>query len=82
MNTAKNDIFIGLQPEYCYLDGEINLWWWQRIKIGWWWWWGVHWGAIPKILNGTIKSKFAIKIYVSNIVEHFLIVIFRHSIVT
>ena len=38
MNTAKNDIFIGLQPKY-YLVGEINLWWRQRIKI-WWWWWG------------------------------------------
>ena len=33
MNTAKNDIFIGLQPEYCYLVGEINLWWLQRKKI-------------------------------------------------
>ena len=33
MNTAKNDIFIGLQPEYCYLVGEINLWWLQRKKF-------------------------------------------------
>ena len=33
MNTAKNDILIGLNHEYCYLDGEINFWWWQRIKI-------------------------------------------------
>ena len=33
MNTAKNDIFIWLQPEYCYLVGEINLWWLQRKKI-------------------------------------------------
>ena len=82
MNTAKNDIFIGLQPEYCYLAGEINLWWWQRIKIGWWWRGAVYCGAIPKMSNGTIRSKFSVKICVSNIVEHFLIVIFRHSIVT
>ena len=27
MNTAKNDILIGLNHEYCYLDGEINFWW-------------------------------------------------------
>ena len=32
MNTAKNDIFIVLKHEYCYLVGEISLWWWQRIK--------------------------------------------------
>ena len=31
---------------------------------------------------GTIRSKFSIKIYVSNIEEHFLIVIFGTSIVT
>ena len=30
---------------------------------------------------GTIRSKFSIKIYVSNIEEHFLIVIFGTSIV-
>ena len=42
MTTAKNDIFIGLQPEYCYLVGEINLWWWWRRNIWWWGWWGVY----------------------------------------
>ena len=25
MNTAKNEVFIGLQIEYCYLVGKINL---------------------------------------------------------
>ena len=39
MNTAKNDVFIELRPEYCYLVGEISLWWWRKIKI-WWWWQG------------------------------------------
>ena len=37
MNTAKNDVFIELRPEYCYLVGEISLWWWRKIKIWWWW---------------------------------------------
>ena len=36
MNTAKHDIFIGLKHDYCNLVEEINLWWWQRIKIKWW----------------------------------------------
>ena len=48
MNTAKNDIFIGLQPEYCYLVGEINLWWWQKIKIVWW----GEWGGRGSLLGG------------------------------
>ena len=25
MNTAKNEVFIGLRTEYCYLVGEVNL---------------------------------------------------------
>ena len=37
MNTSKNNIFIGLQPEYCYLVGQINL---------WWWWWGSKLGKL------------------------------------
>ena len=45
MNTSKNNIFIGLWPECCYLVGEINLWWWQRIKI-WWWSWGSQLGKL------------------------------------
>ena len=35
MNTAKHDIFTGLKHDCCNLVEEINLWWWQRIKIKW-----------------------------------------------
>ena len=44
----------GLWPKYCYLVGEINLWWWQRIKIRWWWW-----GSLLRaIFPGGGMSKF------------------------
>ena len=38
--------------------------------------------AIRQMSYGTIRSKFSIKIYVSNTEEHFFIVIFGPSIVT
>ena len=27
MTIAKNDVFIGLQLENCYLEGAMSLWW-------------------------------------------------------
>ena len=37
MTITKNEVFIGLQYENCYLVTRINLWWWGGgggIKLG------------------------------------------------
>ena len=58
MTTAKNEVFIGLKHENCYLVGGIHLWCGAGgnknfVEVG------VYWGGFFQVGGGRGASKFS-----------------------